>query len=63
MSYHKEDIGICKHIVESYYKPNNPISTYNNNETVKIWVDFSRKALYNKYIDSATTIKEYNANT
>ena len=22
MSYHKEDIGICTHIVDQYYKPN-----------------------------------------
>jgi len=39
MSYHKEDADICKHIVESYYKPNDPTSTYNLNNTVKLCVD------------------------
>ena len=62
MSYHKEDADICKHIVESYYKPNDPTSTYNLNKTVKLWVDFSRNVLYNKSIKSNNP-EELNANT
>ena len=62
MSYHKEDIGICTHIVEQYYKPNNPTSTYNLNKTVQLWVDFSRNVLYTESIKSNIS-EETNANT
>jgi hypothetical protein len=62
MSYHKEDIGICTHIVEQYYKPNDPTSTYNLNKTVQLWVDFSRNVLYTESIKSNNS-EETNANT
>ena len=62
MSYHREDIGICTHIVEQYYKPNDPTSTYNLNKTVQLWVDFSRNVLYTESIKSNIS-EETNANT
>ena len=62
MSYHKEDIGICTHIVEQHYKPNDPKSTYNLNKTVQLWVDFSRNVLYTESIKSNNS-EELNANT
>ena len=40
-----KSIEICDFVVEQYYKPNDPNSTYNKNSTVKVWVDNSISVL------------------
>ena len=40
-----KSIMVCDFVIEKYYKPNDPNSSYNKNSTIKVWVDNSISVL------------------